>query len=123
MSSGPAGCSTKSPAPAARTLVPEHVSRYDGKEDASASAEVALLCGLGLTKDSVVVDIGAGTGQFTLAVAAQCARVIAIDVSSVMLDRLQSRSLQPRSSANGLGVSWKSTCATSTRRSPGSLNR
>jgi ubiquinone/menaquinone biosynthesis C-methylase UbiE len=72
-------------------LDPEQVSRYDGKEDAGASAEVALLCGLGLSKDSVVIDMGAGTGQFALAVAARCARVVAVDVSSVMLDRLRAK--------------------------------
>jgi SAM-dependent methyltransferase len=37
------------------------------------------------------VDIGAGTGQFTLAVAAACARVVAVDVSPVMLERLRAR--------------------------------
>jgi ubiquinone/menaquinone biosynthesis C-methylase UbiE len=68
-------------------LDPEHVSRYDGKEDAGAGDEVALLCDLGLTRDAVVIDIGAGTGQLTLAVAPRCARVVAVDVSSVMLDR------------------------------------
>jgi ubiquinone/menaquinone biosynthesis C-methylase UbiE len=39
----------------------------------------------------VVIDIGAGTGQFTLAVAPRCARVVAVDVSSVMLDRLRAK--------------------------------
>ena len=52
----------------------DHVSRYDAKEDAAAAAEVALLEGLGLDRQSHVVDIGAGTGQFTLAVASVCAR-------------------------------------------------
>ena len=66
----------------------EHVARYDGKEDADAAAEVALLEGLGLTRDSVVVEFGAGTGQFTVAVAPACARVVAVDVSPVMLRRL-----------------------------------
>lgn len=72
-------------------LDPEHVARYDGKEDASAFEEVALLGRLGLTKSSVVVDIGAGTGQFTLAVAPACARVIAVDVSPVMLGVLRAK--------------------------------
>jgi ubiquinone/menaquinone biosynthesis C-methylase UbiE len=72
-------------------LDPQHVSRYDSKEDAGAGAEVALLCGLGLRQDSVVIDIGAGTGQFTLAVATRCAQVIAVDVSSVMLGRLRAK--------------------------------
>ncbi|CAN5862575.1 class I SAM-dependent methyltransferase [soil metagenome] len=66
-----------------------HVSRYDAKEDAGAGAEVALLEELGLTRDSIVVDIGTGTGQLAVAIAPACARVVAVDVSPVMLNRLQ----------------------------------
>jgi ubiquinone/menaquinone biosynthesis C-methylase UbiE len=66
----------------------DHVERYDGKEDSGAAAEVALLEELGLTRRSLVVEIGAGTGQFTVAVAPRCERVIAVDVSPVMLRRL-----------------------------------
>jgi len=69
----------------------EHVARYDGKMDAAAAEELALLRNLGLAEESVVVDIGAGTGQFTLAVAAACARVVAVDISPVMLAHLQAR--------------------------------
>jgi hypothetical protein len=43
-----------------------HVERYDTKEDASAASEVALLQSLGLERDSLVVEFGAGTGQFTV---------------------------------------------------------
>jgi ubiquinone/menaquinone biosynthesis C-methylase UbiE len=68
-----------------------HVARYDGKEDASAAAEVALLQRLGMTPESVVVELGAGTGQFTVAVAPACARVIAVDVSEVMLRALRAK--------------------------------
>jgi SAM-dependent methyltransferase len=67
----------------------DHVARYDAKEDAGAAAEVDLLVSLGLTDESVVVDLGAGTGQLSLTVAPRCARVIAVDVSPVMLDRLR----------------------------------
>ena len=63
-----------------------HVSRYDSKEDAASAAEVEMLFGLGLTSESVVVDLGAGTGQFAVAVAPVCGRVIAVDVSKVMLN-------------------------------------
>jgi SAM-dependent methyltransferase len=69
-------------------LDPVHVSRYDAKEDAGAADEVRLLQALGLDGESVVVDIGAGTGQLTLAVASRCARVVAVDVSPVMLSSL-----------------------------------
>jgi SAM-dependent methyltransferase len=68
-----------------------HVARYDAKEDASAADEVALLERFGLTRDAFVVEFGAGTGQFTVAVAPQCARVIAVDVSEPMLDELRAK--------------------------------
>jgi ubiquinone/menaquinone biosynthesis C-methylase UbiE len=72
----------------------DHVARYDRKEDAGASAEVDLLRSLGMGRESVVVDLGAGTGQFALAAAPFCARVIAADVSPVMLRALRSKVAQ-----------------------------
>ena len=66
-----------------------HVLRYDGKEDAGAAEEVALLGRLGVL--GCVVDLGAGTGQFTLAAAAHSERVVAVDVSPVMLARLRAK--------------------------------
>lgn len=69
----------------------EHVARYDTKEDAGAADEVRLCQELGLTGESVVVEFGPGTGQFTLAVAPVCARVVAVDVSPVMLSRLRTK--------------------------------
>lgn len=68
-----------------------HVARYDAKMDADAPAEVALLEGLGLTGESLVVEFGAGTGQFTVEVAPACHGVIAVDVSQLMLDQLQAK--------------------------------
>jgi len=44
---------------------------------------------LNLLEDATVIDLGAGTGQFTLAVAPHCARVVAVDVSEVMLTLLR----------------------------------
>jgi SAM-dependent methyltransferase len=79
-------------------LDPGHVARYDAKEDASAASEVALLKDLGMTSESVVVELGAGTGQFSIEVAPACAQVIAVDVSPLMLDRLQGKA-----AALGLG--------------------
>jgi SAM-dependent methyltransferase len=67
-----------------------HVERYDGKMDARALDEVALLRSSGLRGSSVVVDLGSGTGQFALAVAPTCRRVVAVDVSPVMIERLRS---------------------------------
>lgn len=69
----------------------EHVARYDGKMDSGAAAELAALRDAGLSSDATVIDMGAGTGQFTLAAAAAVRRVIAVDVSPVMLDRLRAK--------------------------------
>ena len=80
-------------------LDPDHVARYDAKEDAAALAEVAELVALGLTSASTLVDIGAGTGQLTLAVAPSCRRVVAADVSPVMLAALR-RSVAARRLTN-----------------------
>jgi ubiquinone/menaquinone biosynthesis C-methylase UbiE len=68
-----------------------HVARYDDKEDGGGEAEVRLLQDLGLHSASTVVDMGAGTGQFALAVAPLCRQVTAVDVSPVMLARLRSK--------------------------------
>jgi len=67
----------------------DHVAHYDEKEDADSDVEVALLRSLGLGSQSTVVDLGAGTGQFAIRVAGFCRRVVAVDVSSVMLRALQ----------------------------------
>ncbi|MBG6217775.1 putative RNA methylase [Arthrobacter sp. CAN_A6] len=44
----------------------EHVARYDEKEDAGAAAEVEWLRRFVPGPNSTVIDLGAGTGQFSL---------------------------------------------------------
>jgi ubiquinone/menaquinone biosynthesis C-methylase UbiE len=68
-----------------------HVARYDTKEDASAASEVALLKDMGIAGDSLVVELGAGTGQFTVEVASACAGVITVDVSEPMLNQFRAK--------------------------------
>lgn len=68
----------------AENLDPGHVARYDDKEDAAGAEEVERCRRLGLGPTSTVVDLGAGTGQFTLAAAPACRRVVAVDPSPVM---------------------------------------
>lgn len=68
-----------------------HAARDDAKMDSDAAAEVALLVARGMTQQSVVVDLGAGTGQFSVAVAPVCGRVVAVDVSPPMLARLEAK--------------------------------
>lgn len=67
----------------------QHARHYDAKMDAQAAEEVCLLQDAGvLGPGSSVVDIGAGSGQFALAAAPVCERVVAVDISPVMLARL-----------------------------------
>jgi len=67
----------------------QHARRYDAKEDAQAATEIRVLQDQGVLGSSAsVVDLGAGTGQFALAAARVCSRVVAVDVSPVMLARL-----------------------------------
>jgi SAM-dependent methyltransferase len=69
-------------------LDPAHVARYDGKMDAESEAETARLARYGFGPTSTLIEFGSGTGQFTVAAAARCARVVAVDVSPPMLQRL-----------------------------------
>jgi ubiquinone/menaquinone biosynthesis C-methylase UbiE len=69
----------------------EHAWRYDLKEDADAIGELALLERLGLDEQAALIDLGAGTGQLTIAAATVCERVVAVDVSPVMLQPLRAK--------------------------------
>jgi ubiquinone/menaquinone biosynthesis C-methylase UbiE len=69
----------------------DHVSDYDQKENASAEAELAYLKKYGLNDQSVIIDFGCGTGQFAIAAASICNRVIAVDISEVMIEHLKSK--------------------------------
>jgi ubiquinone/menaquinone biosynthesis C-methylase UbiE len=64
----------------------DYVAGYDRKAGVDAEAEVR---GLGLSRESTLVDLGAGTGSVALAAARLCRRVVAVDVSSAMLAELR----------------------------------
>jgi FkbM family methyltransferase len=68
-----------------------HIAGYDARVDTNAADEVALLRRFGLNEQSVAVDLGAGTGQVALALAAACRQVVAVDVSPAMLRHLRDR--------------------------------
>jgi len=72
-------------------LDPNYVAAYDRKSGFDPTDDLDVLCRHGLTTDSIVVDMGAGTGVFTAAVAPLCQQVIAVDVSPVMTAALRSR--------------------------------
>ncbi len=69
-------------------LDPGYVPGYDTKSATDPIEDLAALQALGLNSTHILVDMGAGTGTFALATAPYCQRVIAVDVSSVMLAQL-----------------------------------
>src|SRR5215212_3354073 len=78
---------------------PEHldaayVPEYDRKAGTDPLADLAVLRDLGLNTAQTVVDLGAGTGSFALAVAPYCRRVVAVDVSPVMLAHLRAKAAE-----------------------------
>lgn len=72
-------------------LDPEEVTRYDEKMPFDPSGEIDVLLDHGLSADDTVVDFGAGTGVFSLAVAEHCDRVVAVDVSEPMVARIREK--------------------------------
>jgi ubiquinone/menaquinone biosynthesis C-methylase UbiE len=73
-----------------------YVPNYDRKAGTDPSKEVALLRNLGLSQEHTLIDFGAGTGTFALAVAPFCRRVVAVDVSPVMLNFLREKAAEAR---------------------------
>lgn len=69
-------------------LDPGFVAGYDRKQGHPRfDGDLQVLQKLGvLTSRSTVVDLGTGTGRFAIAVAPCCRRVVAVDVSGVMLE-------------------------------------
>ena len=70
-------------------LDPEYVAAYDRKAGFDPTDDIAVLQSLGMDAQSTVIDMGAGTGTFALAVAPHVRRVVAVDVSQTMLAILE----------------------------------
>lgn len=75
-------------------LDPAYVPGYDRKSGTDPAEDIEILRDLGLNEAHTVVDFGTGTGTFALAIAPHCRRVIAVDVSSLMLDLLREKAGQ-----------------------------
>lgn len=78
-----------------------YVQGYDRKARFDPTADLAILCDLGLGPASTLVDLGAGTGELSLAAADACRRVAAVDVSAAMLEVLRAKALQRRATRLG----------------------
>jgi SAM-dependent methyltransferase len=78
----------------AEHLDPAFVAAYDAKQRYDPTADLEALRGRGLGPSSVLLDMGCGTGTFALAAAPHVARVIAVDVSQPMLERLRARAVE-----------------------------
>ena len=75
-------------------LDPAYVAEYDRKSPTDWTEDIRKLQGMGIGAQSTVVDLGAGTGQFALAIAPYVRRVIAVDVSAPMVARLRERGVE-----------------------------
>jgi len=62
-----------------------YVETYNRKSAHDHSGDLEILNSMGLNAESVVVDLGSGTGTFALAVSPHCRRVVAVDISPAML--------------------------------------
>lgn len=73
----------------AEHLDAEFVAAYDRKQGhPDPTTDIEAFLQRGLSSESTILDLGAGTGQFALIAARHFGRVIAIDVSPLMLNRL-----------------------------------
>jgi SAM-dependent methyltransferase len=77
-------------------LDPEFVAGFDRKQGRpDPSADIAAFEAHGLGPTSSIVDLAAGTGQFTRAAAGRFGRVVAVDVSPAMVEHLRATSPAP----------------------------
>jgi ubiquinone/menaquinone biosynthesis C-methylase UbiE len=73
-------------------LDPGFVAGFDRKQGyPDPTGDLAALREHGIGRASTVVDLGAGTGRFAVAVAAEVSRVVAVDVSPAMQAALRER--------------------------------
>jgi ubiquinone/menaquinone biosynthesis C-methylase UbiE len=76
-------------------LDPAFVTGYDRKQGyPDPAADLAAFEAHGLDATSVVVDLGAGAGQFALAAARRFGHVTAVDISPAILAALRERSAE-----------------------------
>ena len=78
------------------------MSTYTAKAGFDPTDDIDALVALGLDGESTIVDLGAGTGTFTVAAAAVAGRVVAVDVSPPMVATLA----RPSTSSASTTSAW-----------------
>jgi ubiquinone/menaquinone biosynthesis C-methylase UbiE len=69
----------------------QYVAGYDAKAGYEPDDDLDVLRRHGLGSTSTIIDLGAGTGRFSIQAAAWCQQVIAVDVSPAMVAALRQR--------------------------------
>jgi SAM-dependent methyltransferase len=77
-------------------LDPRYAEGYDRKARLDPDEDVALLRAHGLGAGSTLLDLGAATGTFALAVASEAERVVAVDPSPVMVAAAKAKAAERR---------------------------
>lgn len=76
----------------AEHLADQFVERFDRKQGfPDSTADIAVFQSHGVTQEGIVLDFGAGSGQFTIPAAHKFKTVVGIDVSPVMTKHLNQR--------------------------------
>jgi SAM-dependent methyltransferase len=78
----------------AEHLDPHYVAAFDRKSATDWSDTIRSLSGLGVGMASTVIDFGAGTGAFALAVQPHVRRVVAVDPSAAMVALMRERGIE-----------------------------
>lgn len=75
----------------------DELESYDALANVNPALERERLKTLGISAEDAIIDFGCGTGALALEAAKICKRVVAVDVSAVMLDKM-------REKAEGMGL-------------------
>jgi SAM-dependent methyltransferase len=75
-------------------LEPEYVAVFDRKSATDWSETIRSLAELGIGAQSSIIDIGAGTGSFALAVQPHVRRLVAVDPSPAMVASMRGSGIE-----------------------------
>ena len=73
---------------------PEHAKKLDNEKRRKMLPPDEIIKHLQLESNDCVIDLGAGTGYFTIPIAKNVTKVIAVDISDKMLDILKGKLLE-----------------------------